>query len=197
MNNFVNRQNQVKIGAVKYGSAVSNADSFDEDSIERDDEGKFSFTTGKGKIQKQPWDESTKDTPEFDIKKSKKKEAKIKKDLEKAKEKLADLNEKSEKISGLEKKRDEARARKEEAEKKLKESKARVKELKAKLKKKNDIDGGVGDDKLPSDFDPDILQEGVDVEMEHTDDLRIAQEIAMDHLTEDINYYKKLKKVEA
>lgn len=45
----------------------------------------------------------------------------------------------------------------------------------------------------------DILQalvSGVQIEMEHTDDDRIAFEVAFDHLLEDIEYYVKLKKVE-
>jgi hypothetical protein len=38
--------------------------------------------------------------------------------------------------------------------------------------------------------------EGVKVEMEHTDDIEVAKEIAMDHLAEDPNYYTKLKRIE-
>lgn len=41
------------------------------------------------------------------------------------------------------------------------------------------------------------LNKGIKVEMEHTDDVKIAKEIAMDHLYEDPNYYSKLKKIEA
>ena len=41
------------------------------------------------------------------------------------------------------------------------------------------------------------LIDGVFVEMEHTDDSQKAREIAMDHLTEDPNYYIKLKKMES
>lgn len=40
------------------------------------------------------------------------------------------------------------------------------------------------------------LNKGIKVEMEHTNDKKIATEIAMDHLFEDPNYYSKLKKVE-
>ncbi len=40
------------------------------------------------------------------------------------------------------------------------------------------------------------LMQGIKVEMEHTTDVRIATEIAMDHLWEDINYYDKLAKME-
>ena len=47
----------------------------------------------------------------------------------------------------------------------------------------------------PSDFNAKALLEGTRVEMEHTDDPKIAQEIAMDHLAEDANYYKKLRTI--
>jgi hypothetical protein len=47
----------------------------------------------------------------------------------------------------------------------------------------------------PSEFDPIQLRRGTTVEMEHTSDPRIAQRIAMDHLTEDRNYYMKLAKI--
>jgi uncharacterized membrane protein YdbT with pleckstrin-like domain len=47
----------------------------------------------------------------------------------------------------------------------------------------------------PSDFDPVQLAIGTKVEMEHTTDRRVAQRIAMDHLTEDRSYYKKLAKI--
>jgi hypothetical protein len=40
------------------------------------------------------------------------------------------------------------------------------------------------------------LMKGIKVEMEHTTDVRIATEIAMDHLWEDINYYQKLASIE-
>lgn len=61
---------------------------------------------------------------------------------------------------------------------------------------KDRIKGGKADKKSPKDFDKDALAEGIKVEMEHTNDKAIAQEIAMDHLTEDAQYYKKLKQVE-
>ena len=49
-------------------------------------------------------------------------------------------------------------------------------------------------DKLyPSDFNQKSLQQGINVEMEHTNDPQLAKEIAMDHLTEDPKYYEKLK----
>ena len=58
------------------------------------------------------------------------------------------------------------------------------------------IPGGLADDKKPSDFATDALAQGRKVEREHTSDTSIANEIAMDHLTEDKNYYAKLKKME-
>ncbi len=51
------------------------------------------------------------------------------------------------------------------------------------------IQGGKADDKSPLDFDLDQLEKGVDVEMEHTDNPLLAFEIAMDHLTENPEYY--------
>ncbi len=58
------------------------------------------------------------------------------------------------------------------------------------------IPGGLADKKNPSDFDKEALKEGVRVELEHTSDPAIALEIAMDHLTEDPAYYKKLATIE-
>ena len=40
------------------------------------------------------------------------------------------------------------------------------------------------------------LTNGIEVEMEHTTDVRFAAEIAMDHLWEDLNYYQKLASIE-
>jgi len=65
-----------------------------------------------------------------------------------------------------------------------------------KLKKADKIPGGLADKKKPSDFDAKKLKAGIKIEMEHTSDRSVAQEIAMDHLTEDSEYYKKLKDVE-
>lgn len=62
--------------------------------------------------------------------------------------------------------------------------------------RKDKIHGGLADKKDPSDFDSVQLKTGIKVEREHTDDPKIAEEIAMDHLTEDPDYYKKLKKIE-
>ena len=61
---------------------------------------------------------------------------------------------------------------------------------------KDKIPGGLADKKKIKDFDPKSLEEGTKVELEHTDNEDIAKEIASDHITEDINYYPKLKKME-
>jgi uncharacterized membrane-anchored protein YjiN (DUF445 family) len=58
------------------------------------------------------------------------------------------------------------------------------------------IPGGLSDGSPPEDFDQEQLKAGIKVEMEHTDDPKIAREIAMDHLTEDPQYYVKLDKME-
>lgn len=46
----------------------------------------------------------------------------------------------------------------------------------------------------PEDVDPKELAAGIDVEMEHTFDEKIAKKIALVHLGEDPHYYSKLKK---
>lgn len=58
------------------------------------------------------------------------------------------------------------------------------------------IPGGLSDGSNPQDFDQAALTQGIKVEMEHTDDPAVAREIAMDHLTEDPQYYVKLRRVE-
>jgi len=62
---------------------------------------------------------------------------------------------------------------------------------------KDQLPGGLADKKNPDDFDADALAEGIAVELEHTKDQDLATEIAMDHLTEDIEYYSKLNRMEA
>ena len=59
------------------------------------------------------------------------------------------------------------------------------------------LEGGVGDETETSDVDPEQLEEGLSTEKEHTDDEKEAEEIALDHLTEDPEYYSKLKEVES
>jgi hypothetical protein len=72
--------------------------------------------------------------------------------------------------------------------------------------KENKIEGGVADKltigdlsekfKVSIDYVYNKLVDGIKEEMEHTDEMSIAKEIAMDHLSKDIEYYTKLKKVE-
>ena len=54
------------------------------------------------------------------------------------------------------------------------------------------IEGGKGDNISPKDLDTKQLLVGMMVEKEHTNDNMIALEIAVDHITEDVNYYHKL-----
>lgn len=60
---------------------------------------------------------------------------------------------------------------------------------------KDRLPGGKADKSKPSDFDPRQLEMGIETEMEHTKDARVALEIAMDHLKEDPRYYSKLKRI--
>ena len=69
-------------------------------------------------------------------------------------------------------------------------------EPKAPMEKTDKLKGGLADKKKQSDFDPKMLEMGIRVEMEHTKDKALAREIAMDHLTEDSQYYVKLKDIE-
>lgn len=62
--------------------------------------------------------------------------------------------------------------------------------------RKDKLPGGLADKKDPEDFDQKQLEKGRKVEMEHTDDKDLALEIAMDHLTEDPDYYRKLSEME-
>ena len=62
---------------------------------------------------------------------------------------------------------------------------------------KNKLKGGIGDSTEEKDLPQDELEEGEEVEKEHTSDKGVAKEIATDHLTEDPEYYSKLKEVEA
>ena len=60
------------------------------------------------------------------------------------------------------------------------------------------LSGGLAEKegKTVKDFPPAKVAEGAKVEAEHTDNPEIAQKISVDHLTEDVDYYKKLKKIE-
>lgn len=64
------------------------------------------------------------------------------------------------------------------------------------LEWQDEMPGGEADKCKPSDFDQEALMKGIHVEMEHTDDISIALEIAMDHLAEDPNYYEKLELID-
>lgn len=55
---------------------------------------------------------------------------------------------------------------------------------------------GLGDNKPDSDFNKEELEKGIKIEMEHTDDPKIAKEIAKDHLSEISDYYTRLIKME-
>lgn len=66
------------------------------------------------------------------------------------------------------------------------------------------IPGGLARNKKPSDFNKKELEMGIEVEKEHLvgngyseKQMRdVAQEVAMDHLTEIPDYYTRLKKME-
>jgi hypothetical protein len=45
-------------------------------------------------------------------------------------------------------------------------------------------------------FEPNELKMGIEVEMEHTDDSNVAEQIARDHLAENPTYYTDLKNCE-
>jgi hypothetical protein len=62
---------------------------------------------------------------------------------------------------------------------------------------KDQLPGGLGDDKTPEDFDPKAVEKGRKVELEHTDDPDLATEITLDHLSEDPLYYDKLETIES
>ena len=61
----------------------------------------------------------------------------------------------------------------------------------------NRIPGGLAAHKTPADFPAKSLAQGRKVELEHTSSPAVATEISMDHLTEDPQYYPKLKRMEA
>jgi hypothetical protein len=55
------------------------------------------------------------------------------------------------------------------------------------LAKKHDVD---------KDYIEKQLKRGITVEHEHTSNLKVSRQIALAHLGEDPDYYKKLKKIE-
>jgi len=61
---------------------------------------------------------------------------------------------------------------------------------------KDKLKGGLADNKTPDDFDKKQVNQGIKVEKEHTDDEHLAEEISLDHLSEDPLYYEKLKTME-
>jgi hypothetical protein len=58
------------------------------------------------------------------------------------------------------------------------------------------LPGGLADKDTPDEFDPKQLKMGIRVEMEHTDDPKLAREIAIDHLKEIPDYYSRLAEME-
>lgn len=58
------------------------------------------------------------------------------------------------------------------------------------------LKGGYADGQPVEKYDREQLAMGIEVEMEHTNDPRIATEIAMDHLEEIGDYYTRLSKME-
>ena len=68
--------------------------------------------------------------------------------------------------------------------------------VKAKTGVKELIPGGLAEGVDPKKFNQKQVKIGAKVEMEHTRDPRVAEEISRDHLMEDPEYYVKLKKIE-
>lgn len=59
------------------------------------------------------------------------------------------------------------------------------------------LKGGLADNKKPSDFKPEQLRKGTEVEKEHVgSNSQLAREIAMDHLVEHPEYYTHLERME-
>jgi hypothetical protein len=56
------------------------------------------------------------------------------------------------------------------------------------------LKGGKAAGRSPRDFNQNQLRIGTRHEMEHTSDRCVAMRIAMDHLAEDKDYYRKLRK---
>ena len=63
-------------------------------------------------------------------------------------------------------------------------------------KKSKGVPGGLADKKKDDEFDSKELDMGKKVELEHTEDKELANDIAKDHLVEFPNYYTELKKME-
>ena len=58
------------------------------------------------------------------------------------------------------------------------------------------IPGGRAEGKQPEDYPADQISQGINVELEHTEDKNIAQEISLDHLEEFDDYYTGLAEME-
>ncbi len=59
-----------------------------------------------------------------------------------------------------------------------------------------ELEGGLADNEPLPQFDPQQILRGIEVELEHTKDPKIALEIAMDHLMELPDYYTRLDQME-
>jgi len=80
-------------------------------------------------------------------------------------------------------------------------------ERKKKKIKEEKIKGGLADNMTLEDLAKhheveidkiiDAMEKGVNMEFEHTTEMMVAFEIAMDHIYEDLDYYDKLKKIES
>lgn len=68
----------------------------------------------------------------------------------------------------------------------------RFKSFSEHIKESERLLGGKGDWVPFEDVDKKQLRVGIEVEYEHTNDYNVSREIAMDHLTEDPQYYTKL-----
>jgi len=58
------------------------------------------------------------------------------------------------------------------------------------------IPGGFSEGKPDSEFDPDQLEKGIKVELEHTGNIGVAKEVSKDHLCENKRYYDYLEEME-
>lgn len=58
------------------------------------------------------------------------------------------------------------------------------------------LEGGLADESTVTEFDPLQISKGIEIEMEHTNDPKVALEITMDHLKEIPDYYSRLDTME-
>jgi len=59
----------------------------------------------------------------------------------------------------------------------------------AKKKVEDKLPGGLGDNEPDNRFEPEQIEKGIEIELEHTENKDLAKEITKDHLTEVPNYY--------